>query len=251
MKAAHRRSLLGSTALATVMTVAWMGGAEAQPAVAYQNGSLGGFAGSNDGNGFGAGEWRWATPLGPTTGAQFDGFAGVMGSKPMAQVAGHLFWRNPQTALFGLFGAWTTEFGKSTFRIGPEVELYQGPVTLSAVGGVESGDNATGGFFQGKLNYYATPDTKLYAGGGYDGHGFGMVGVEHQFQSSGWAGFGEVRFGDSTSAWAGLRYYFGGPGKTLMGREREDVAPLWTFMAKEPTVTTTSTSTSTSTTTPI
>ena len=236
MKAAHRRTLLGSTALAAVMTVASAGASQAQQAVAYPNGTLGGFAGTNDGTGFVAGEGRWATPLGPMIGGQIDGIAGVMGGDSMAQIAGHLFWRNPDSALYGLYSAWTQEFGKSIFRIGPEAEFYAGPVTLSAVGGVETGDGSTGGFFQGKLNYYATPDTKLYAGGGYDGHGFGLVGVEYQFQGSGWTGFGEARFGDTTSAWAGLRYYFGAPGKSLMGREREDVAPLWKFMAAEPTV---------------
>jgi hypothetical protein len=247
MKAAYRRSLLGSTALATVMTVVAVGASQAQQAVAYPNGMLGGFAGSNDGNGFAAGEGLWATPLGPVTGAQIDGYAGIMGSKPMAQVAGHLFWRDPQTSLLGIYGAWTSQFDKSTFRIGPEAEFYAGPFTFSGVGGVETGDDTTGGFFQGKLSYYATPDTKIYGGGGYDGHGFGLVGLEHQFQGSGWTGFGEARFGDVTSVWAGLRYYFGAPGKSLEARDREDVAPLWKFMAKEPSTMTSPSTTATST----
>lgn len=243
MKAAHRRSLLNSTALASVMTLAAVGAAQAQQAVALPNGSLGVFAGTNDGNGFVAGEGRWATPLGPMIGGQIDGVVGSMGGELMAHMGGHIFWRDPNTALYGVYGGWTQQFGKSMFRIGPEAEFYAGPFTLSGVGGVETGDDTTGGFIQGKLSYYATPDAKLYAGGGYDGHGFGLAGFEYLFQPGGLAGFGEVRFGDSTTAWAGLRYYFGLPGQTLMGNDRNGVAPLWQFMAKEPPTTVSATTT--------
>ena len=234
MKAAHRRYLLGSTALVTVMTVVVADGAQAQQAVAYPNGTFGGFAGSKDGSGFASALGSWTTPLGPMVGGQIDGYAGVLDGQFMGQVAGHLFWRKPDTALYGLYTAWTQQFGQSAFRIGPEAEIYAGQFTLSGVGGVKTGDGDTTGFFQGKISYYATPDTKFYGGGGYDDTGFGMVGVEHMFASTGLAGFAEARFGETTSAWAGLRFYFGAPGKSLESRDREDVAPLWMHMVKEP-----------------
>ena len=94
------------------------------------------------------------------------------------------------------------------------------------------GDGSTEGFFQGKLKYYVTPNTEIYGGGGYEGSAFGMFGVEHMFQPTGLAGFAEVRVGKSTSAWAGFRYYFGAPNKSLIARDREDVAPLWLHLTK-------------------
>ncbi len=233
---AFQRSLFCSTALATVMSVAIASGAHAQ-AVAYPNFTPGGFAGTNQGTLLGAGESRWTTPFGSMIGGQLDTIAGVAGGELMSQVAFHLFTRDPSTSLYGLYGAWMREYGNSAFRIGPEAEFYVGPLTVSGVGGVKFGDGSTDGFFQGKLNYYLDPDTKFYGGGGYEGGAFGMFGFEHMFQPTALSGFAEVRFGDWTAAWLGLRYYYGARGKSLKAREREDVAPLWLHLTKEPMTT--------------
>ena len=77
MKSAHRRSLFGSSALATVMTMTNLSAAFAQ-AVAYPNFTPGAFAGTNQGTEFAAGKSRWTTPLGPMIGGQLDTIAGVM-----------------------------------------------------------------------------------------------------------------------------------------------------------------------------
>jgi hypothetical protein len=232
-----KRHLLFSTTALTPLLIVLGGNAAMAQAVSAPNMTLGGFGGTWAGQGFGSAEGRWTAPIGAMTGAQVDAFAGVAGGQTFSQVAGHLFWRDPGTGLFGVYGAWTTQFGASTFRIGPEVELYSGNFTFSGVAGVKTGNGVSNGFAQAKLNMYLTPDTKVYVGAGYEDGGFISGGFEHQFASSGFSAFGEVRgMQGTTSAWLGLRYYFGaGLPKTLQAREREDVAPLWLHVTSQET----------------
>ena len=87
------------------------------------------------------------------------------------------------------------------------------------------------------------------------------AGFEHMFASSGVSIFGEARVGDHDyrAAWAGIKLYLGGPtggGKSLIGRDREDVAPVWRFLeqkkqkvASSTSATTTTVTTTTTTTT--
>jgi hypothetical protein len=194
------------------MAMAGVEAANAQ-AVAYPNLGFGGFGGSWDGQSFGAAEGRATAPLGPMFGGQLSGLAGTLGGTPYWQGAGQLFWRNPATGLFGAYSAATQQQGVTTWRFGPEAELYLNRATLSAVGGwkLVSGSGA-GMFLQAKASFYLTPDFKLFGGYIFDGGSFGNAGFEFRLAGGGLAFFGEGRFGSSASgAWVGLRAYLGGP----------------------------------------
>jgi hypothetical protein len=158
-----------------------------------------------------------------------------LGGTPYWQGAGQLFWRNPATGLFGAYSAATQQQGVTTWRFGPEAELYLNRATLSAVGGwkLVSGSGA-GMFLQAKASFYLTPDFKLFGGYIFDGGSFGNAGFEFRLAGGGLAFFGEGRFGSSASgAWVGLRAYLGGPPtKSLIDRDRQDVAPLWIHLTE-------------------
>ena len=228
-----KRTLFSTTALTPIAVLLGTGMALAQPAVSAPNGTLGGFLGSWDGSGFGAAQGSWTVPVGPTTGAQIDGILGSANGQFWGELNGHYFWRNPNNSLFGVYAAFTQGFGYSNFRIGPEGELYSGPLTFSGVAGVKTDGNNF--FAQGKASLYIDPNTKLYAGYQYEDGSFFSAGFEHLFGGTNLAAFGEVRGGEgSTGVWAGFRYYFGQQGKSLQGRDREDIAPLWMNVTDRP-----------------
>jgi len=227
-----RRMLLASTALTPFMMLAGAHAASAQ-AVSAPNATFGGFGGQWNGYWLGAGELRLTAPLTPVWGAQFDGIAGTIGGQTWGEAAGHIFTRDPSIGLLGLYGAWTTLGGGSNFRIGPEAEVYGINTSVSAVAGFKTG--GTDSFFaQLRGSWYVDPNTKFYAGFVHDDWSYGLAGFEHQFGTTGVSFFSEVRAGTSgTAGWAGLRFYLGpkGPTKTLINRERQDVAPLWVWVA--------------------
>jgi len=227
-----RRILLASTALTPFMLLAAADSASAQ-AVSAPNATFGGFGGQWGGSALGAGELRLTVPVTPVWGAQFDGVLGTIGGQTWGEAAGHFFARDPSIGLLGLYGAWTTLGGGQNFRIGPEFEVYAGNASVSAVAGFKT--NSTDNFFaQLRGNWYVDPNTKFYGGFVHDNGDYALAGFEHEFATSGVSAFGEVRSGQgTTSAWAGVRFYLGprGPTKTLVNREREDVAPLWLWVA--------------------
>jgi hypothetical protein len=200
-------------------------------------------------------------------GAEGGGFA--------SQAAGQVFWRNPASALVGVYGAYSRYddgFEPDAARLGAESELYFSRFTLSGIAGVNFDDNDRF-FAQARASLYVDDNTKIFAGYVRDDTGAESAGVnaaaagfEHLFASTGVSIFGEARVGDHDyrAAWAGIKFYLGGPtgsGKSLIGRDREDVAPVWRFIeqkkqkvasstsATTTTVTTTSTTTTPTTTT--
>jgi hypothetical protein len=277
-----KRKLLASVAMGPLLAL--FGGAEANaqqtgqlPAVAYPNFTLGAYGGSAFGYGYGQLEGTFAAPLGANFGTQFDGAVGTEDGAFSSHAAGQIFWRNPATALFGLYGAYDhldDGFTPDAARLGAESELYLSRFTLSGIVGVDF-DNSDKIFAQARAYYYLDDNTKFFGGYVLDDAGSlgqqvnaGAVGFEHLFPSSGISIFGEARAGDHDyrAAWAGIKFYLGGPSantKSLLGRDREDVAPVWRFIEEKrqkvasstsatsttgTTTSTTSTSTSTSTT---
>ena len=269
-----KKRLLASAAVAPLI-VALSGGALAQqaPAVAYPNFTLGGEGGSALGDGYGQAEGTFAFPLGSDFGAQFDGSAGSQSGEFTGQAAAQLFWRNPASALVGVYGAYgrfDDGFAPNAARLAPEAELYLSRFTLSGIAGVNFDDNDRF-FAQARASFYVDDNTKIFAGYVRDDTGAQSAGVnaaaagfEHLVPSTGVSIFGEARAGDHDyrAAWAGVKFYLGGPtgsGKSLIGRDREDVAPVWRFLeqkkqkvasstsATTTTVTTTTTTTTTTT----
>ena len=273
-----KRRLLASAAAAPLLLA--LGGAvsaQQAPAVAYPNFTIGGEGGAALGDPYGQLEGTFALPLGTNFGTQFDGSIGSESGQFAGQVAGQAFWRNPATALVGVYGAYShlnDGFEPDAARLAAESELYFSRFTLSGIAGVNFDDNDRF-FAQARASLYVDDNTKIFAGYVRDDTGYqyasvnaGAVGFEHLFPSTGVSIFGEARVGDHDyrAAWAGIKFYLGGPtgsGKSLIGRDSEDVAPVWRFVeAKKQkvasstsattttvtTTTTTSTSTSTQTT---
>jgi hypothetical protein len=189
-------------------------------------------------------------PLGCEFGMQVDATSGSFDNRFFGAAAGHLFWRDPAKALFGVYGSytyWDQVGGVKIAHIGPEAELYLGRWTIKGVAGAEFGNNASGTvdgvtqtydiktrfFDQVDLAYYLTDDFKAYVGHRY-------LGGKHALALGGEYGiatghgtmvslFAEGRIGEDSfhGVWGGLRYYFGQHDKTLIRRHREDDPSDW------------------------
>ena len=67
------------------------------------------------------------TPLSSRLGAQIDGTFGSLGDNGIAEVAGHLFWRDPTRALFGLYASesyWDRVGGVNVGHVAAEGAAY-------------------------------------------------------------------------------------------------------------------------------
>lgn len=203
------------------------------PAVSGPNGKLEGSYGELGGRHGGAAGGSFAVPLGHEFGLQVDGLAGWFDGDFVGGSAAQGFWRDPDRALIGIFGSYRYDDrfgGKSSYGIGPQAELYLGPVTLRGLVGAQFGDASRGVMSAESVSWYPTDDIALTLGHQLadEGHA-AALGAEMQVyagSSFGVALFAEGRFGeqDRDAAWAGLRIYFGDE-KTLLRRHREDDPP--------------------------
>ena len=72
-------------------------------------------------------------PIGHDFGLQVDLGTGTFKTDVQGSAAGHLFWRNPDQGLIGIYGSgqyWAGSDGRSNWNIGPELEKYFDQVTL-------------------------------------------------------------------------------------------------------------------------
>jgi hypothetical protein len=210
-----------------------------KPAVSGLNGKLQFEGGPYAIDGFPGGmEWQGgaslSAPLGDFMGLQADIAASntVNGDNLYGGVV-HLFARNPDTYLFGAAGGsfWTTNANAQL--IGPEFELYSGAFTLQGYGGLMhstvAGVTSDKFFGIADVNYYAT-ENLMFQLGAKDVMDFktAHLGLEYQFDDSMPISFTlDGKIGDSNyrSVDAGIKFYFGGPGKSLQRRHREDDPP--------------------------
>jgi len=140
-------TLLSSLALLTAPTIAF---ATDDPpstrAVDGVNGKIEGFGGGYATKGLYGTLGSLSLPLGDQFGVQFDGAAGSFASRFIGMGGAHLFWRNPQQGLVGVYGDYThwDQYGGVHYsHIGPEGEAYLGRWTLHGVAGVEFGNNSS------------------------------------------------------------------------------------------------------------
>ena len=92
--------------------------------------------------GFGA----LSVPLDGQFGAQLDGGVGSLDGRSFAHVAGHLFWRNPNQGLLGLYVSdteWDQFGGVHASHVAAEGALYFGHFTLEGIAGVEFGNSVS------------------------------------------------------------------------------------------------------------
>lgn len=215
------------------------------PAVDGVNASLSGFAGVAEDQEFYGGGVKVAVPLGSRFGLQLDGIVAGIDSDDFGDFAvyggaAHLFWRDPEQGLVGLYGHYGYYHvfdGAEVYAAGLEGALYLGRFTLEGIAGVEGGEVDTDAgsfdldtrFFDfARIGYYPLDDLKLSLGHSYlFGSHAGALGAEWGFDTGGgtmvslFASGGVSEHGDG-SALAGLRLYFGQRDKSLIRRHRED-----------------------------
>lgn len=222
------RRLSAAMAVLTGLTLAGQASAQ-QPAVSAVNGKASILGGWVDDRATGRVDGSLTVPIGTSFGVQADARGGIEGSKGVWGVGGHLFWRDPARALFGLNVNWSERGNHNTLgRAGPEAELYMNAFTLAGRGGYQFGTAKNGIFGQAEIRWYVVDDLMLAAGGeiapgtNYLGRG------RAEFQPAlaalpGLSVFAEGDVGnrDYWRAVAGVRLYFG-QAKSLKRRHRED-----------------------------
>lgn len=232
--------LIGCAALTTVSFAAdmYLEGAPVEPtilpAVSGINGKFALNGGVFDEEGAAVLSGALSVPVGHAFGLQLDGMAGAVDGEFVGGGGAHLFWRDPSTALLGVYGSYTHFDAVDGYvaRLGVEGEYYWNNWTVSALVGAEFVENETEDetdfFVFSDLSYYATDNLELSIGHRYTSERHvGALGVEFQLDqtlfSSGVSLFAEGRIGedDYQAAWGGIRFYLGEE-KTLIRRHRED-----------------------------
>ena len=174
----------------------------------------------------------YTVPLSTHFGAQFDGLYGQRDNRGIYGAGGHLFWRNPEYALFGLTGSYLQHRSADLWRIGGEGEIYWNQITLAGELGNQSGDLGDDGYGRIDAYYYLAEDAlMLSAGAGsFDHRTVWSGGAEYLtdlgglslFATGGRGGNGDYFF------LGGIRYYFGAE-KSLLLRHREDALTSASF----------------------
>ena len=185
--------------------------------------------GANDGEGTVFFRGSVTVPIGTSWGTQADALVGVTGDDPTWGLAGHLFWRDPETGLLGAVTSYSRRQHdpESIGRLGIEGEWYSGRFTTLAHGGIQYGGVDDGPFGRVDLRWYRTDDLMLSGGGEVETGDFvARFGAEYQPGLSGFPGlsvFADAEIGEGS--WyrvvAGGRYYFGDP-QPLIRRHRVD-----------------------------
>jgi len=196
------------------------------------------------------GQGSISVPLGCQYGFQVDGAGGSFNDTSIYSAGGHLFWRDPNIGLLGVYGSysrWDQFTGVTANHIGPEGEWYFGRWTIQGVAGVEFGNSASGQigpniltynirtrfFDQINFAYYLNDNLEVFLGHRYLGGKNALaVGGEWGVPIGGGAMgalFVEGRYGEdnTTGVWGGIRFYFGQKDKSLIRRHREDDPYDW------------------------
>lgn len=210
--------------------VIWTGSASAEgPAVSAPNGKVIPFAGSVSDDGVGGIAGAFTIPLTYSTGVQFDAAAASVDGDAFGGGAVHVFWRDPDVALIGGFASYAyldALGGQEVSRIGAEMELYQGNLTLDARVGYRFGDLEEDPFGSAELRYYLTDDFVVSGGYEYDHESKGLASLEYQVMSGAEYGASifvdsRIHSEDSYSVLGGFKVYLASQ-KSLRDRHRRD-----------------------------
>ncbi len=171
-------------------------------------------------------------PLGDLIGVQADvGFVNVFDETGVGGNL-HIFTRDPGSYLLGAIAGYGDMGAADAFWVGPEAELYLNSVSLEMAAGYmnfdpDGGPSKDKAFVLGDIGFYATDNLRFTLGASsIAGFESGHVGAEWLMAETGLplsfkadARFGEDHF---TAITAGVSLYFGGEGKSLIRRHRED-----------------------------
>jgi hypothetical protein len=233
------------------------------PAVDGINSKFDAFGGSLGHQSFYGGRGSVSVPVSGQWGAQLDLMGGGLGGDAFAAFSGHLFWRDPNRGLLGLYVShtrWDRFDGVYVTQIAPEFEAYWHRWTLQGIAGIEFGNSGianspsvtippfrnipgtmffdtfdvkTRFFDEINLKYYFTDNWEGYVGHRYLGGKNALaLGTEYGLplrQGAMASAFVEARLGSDSfqGLWGGLRVYFGGKDKPLIARHRQDDPITW------------------------
>ncbi len=199
------------------------------PAVSATNLKVTAQGGSVDDEGGWLGAAGLTAPLSQSWGVQGEaGIFGVDGDTSYG-LAGHVFKRDPDSYLAGLFVAYAheDEFDFEVTRVGGEVEFYLDRVTLLIKGGYQFADLIDDtAFGEAELSFYASDNFVLAAGASFDEDAvLGHAGAEWLLGGSALPGLAlradaYVGENDFDSFMGGITYYFG-PDASLKDRHRK------------------------------
>lgn len=170
-------------------------------------------------------------PLSFSTGLQIDGLIGDVAGDLTGGVGGHVFYRDPTYVLLGAYAGYSAIESNDIVRFGPEAAFYLNNVTLEGTIGWEDSDSDGDEVYAyANAAFYPTDDLKAYVGWrrslGRDAAAAGFEWLTgHQLGFGAPASLyaeGQIGDDDHSTLWAGLRFYFGGPDKSLIRRHRED-----------------------------
>lgn len=204
------------------------------PAVSQTNIKITGVRGSTDEADTWAANAILTAPLGHSWGLQVEGGATDIDGSTTWGAAAHVFTRDPESYLVGLFAAYAseTEFDMDATRVGAEAELYINQISLLLAAGYQfGGDNVhETGFGDIEVRWYVTDDFALSAGGNFDeANSVGRAGVEWRPGFSALPGLAfrmDGAFGedDFQSILGGITYYFGADASLQDRHRRQDPA---------------------------
>lgn len=169
-------------------------------------------------------------PLSFSWGAQFDGMAGSVDGDFAGAGGAHIFWRDPDLALLGVYGEYghaSADGGGDQSRLALETEFYHDRLMLSGLAGYQFGDLGEGFFSKTSLSFFPDDNLRLYVQHKYlpdDVDHIGSVGGEWlvPVHDNNISLFGEASVNDDdVGGQIGVRIYFG-PQKPLIDRMRED-----------------------------
>ncbi len=171
---------------------------------------------------------QFTAPLGEQFGFVAEAGAGAIGGHDVMGAAGHLFMRDPDSYLIGVFGGYAeaSDFNVDVARAGMEGEFYLSALTIMATAGYQfSSSIGDGAFGSIDLRWYVTNNFYVQGGGMFeDERYFGRASAEWQ---PGFAALPGLAFNvqgvfgedDYHSIMGGLTYYFGVPA-SLKDRHR-------------------------------
>ncbi|NOT39677.1 MAG: hypothetical protein HOP13_04215 [Alphaproteobacteria bacterium] len=162
---------------------------------------------------------QFTAPLGERFGVAIEGGGGSIDGHEFYGAGGHLFTRNPDSYLLGLFGGYAEmgDFNIDVARVGAEAEIYLSAITISATAGYQfSSALGDGAFGSLDLRWYVTNNFYISAGGQIDDNDRKSVTAATEWQP-GFAALPGLAFNargawgedDYQSVMGGMTYYFG------------------------------------------
>jgi hypothetical protein len=218
-------------AIATLFGFGANAAAASDPAVSQTNLKITGSGGNVDDEGAWFANGIFTTPLGHSFGLQLEAGGGGIDGNAVYGASGHLFTRDPESYLLGLFAAYAaeSEFDIDATRVGAEAEIYVNQVSLLVAAGYQfSSDINETAFGDVEVRWYVTNNFVLSGGGSFEEEAsVGRVGVEWQPGFSALPGLAfhvDGAFGDNDfdSIMGGITYYFGANASLKDRHRRQD-----------------------------